>query len=98
MSGPPSGEPTIQEDGRATTPSWSGRADHELLPEGTQVGRYVIKSLLGSGGMGVVYIARDPELDRDVALKLVRAQVSGPGPTAVSDGRRRVLREAQAMA
>jgi len=65
------------------------------LPPGTAVGRYVVVECIGAGGMGVVYLARDPELGRRVALKLVRADgASSPS----SSGRARLLREAQAMA
>ena len=42
------------------------------LPRGEQVGRYVVLNLLGQGAMGGVYAAYDPELDRKVALKLLR--------------------------
>ncbi len=35
------------------------------LPAGAIFGQYVIRSLLGSGGMGEVYLARDTKLDRD---------------------------------
>ena len=38
---------------------------------GTQLGPYAIVSQLGSGGMGVVYLAHDPRLDRHVAIKLL---------------------------
>ena len=70
-----------------------GRLDAEpspsaLLPKGTAVGRHVIVEPRGSGAMGVVYLAYDPELDRRVALKLLRP---GGAPE-------RMLREAQAMA
>jgi serine/threonine-protein kinase len=41
------------------------------LAEGAELGRYVIRGLLGTGGMGRVYRARDPTLDRDVAIKAV---------------------------
>jgi tetratricopeptide (TPR) repeat protein/predicted Ser/Thr protein kinase len=64
-------------------------------PRGAQVGRYVVLKAVGQGGMGVVYAAYDPELDRKVALKLLRADTKLPDPEA---GRLRLLREAQAMA
>ncbi|HLL23121.1 MAG TPA: protein kinase, partial [Kofleriaceae bacterium] len=47
----------------------SGR---RILADGTLVGPYMIEQLIGVGGMGVVYAARDSRLDRVVALKLLR--------------------------
>jgi Tol biopolymer transport system component len=46
------------------------------LPAGATVGPYVIRSNLGAGGMGEVYVARDTKLDRQVALKLLPAHFS----------------------
>jgi len=44
-----------------------------LFPPGTRVGPYEIVSALGAGGMGEVYRARDPRLDRDIAIKILPA-------------------------
>jgi serine/threonine protein kinase len=42
---------------------------------GRQVGPYKIHSLLGAGGMGEVYLAQDPRLDRDIALKILPTEL-----------------------
>jgi serine/threonine protein kinase len=66
------------------------------LPRGSTIGRYLVIALIGKGGMGEVYAAYDPELNRKVAIKLFRAQrAEGADP---SEGRARLLREAQAIA
>ena len=71
-----------------------------VLQHGQLVGRYVVLAPLGAGGMGVVYAAFDPQLDRKVALKLLHSEaVSASGATqSKNDGYARLLREAQAMA
>ncbi len=75
------GERTLGPD-EASAPS-----DRELH----SLGRYVVLRPIGSGGMGAVYIAYDPELDRKVALKLLHGETS-------PQRRRALLMEAQAMA
>ncbi|HEX7184698.1 MAG TPA: serine/threonine-protein kinase [Thermoanaerobaculia bacterium] len=68
------------------------------LGRGSAVGRYVVLDVVGSGGMGVVYAGYDPELDRKVALKLLRPDRLGASPEAAERARVRLLREAQAIA
>ena len=46
------------------------------LPPGARLGKYVVSGVLGRGGMGVVYEAHDPMLDRRVAIKLLPESVS----------------------
>ncbi|MCA9121124.1 MAG: protein kinase [Planctomycetaceae bacterium] len=58
-----------------------------------QLGGYRILSTLGVGGMGVVFLAEDPQLQRRVALKVML-----PGLAANAASRQRFMREAQAMA
>lgn len=64
------------------------------LEAGVHVGRYVVLERVGAGATGVVYAAYDPQLDRKVALKLLRAQPGSEPKTAAE----RLLREAQALA
>jgi CHASE2 domain-containing sensor protein/predicted Ser/Thr protein kinase len=69
--------------------------EQQFLPEamiGHQLSRYRIEEKLGRGGMGVVYRAKDPRLDRDVAIKVL------PGRALADEtARRRFRREAQAL-
>jgi serine/threonine-protein kinase len=60
------------------------------LPIGTRIGPYEIVGLIGAGGMGVVYRARDPRLRRDVAIKLI------PAARQSADAVRRFENEARA--
>ncbi|MEO8702053.1 MAG: serine/threonine-protein kinase [Kofleriaceae bacterium] len=58
--------------------------------ERVKLGRYHLLEMVGSGGMGVVWGAWDPELDRRVAIKLVK--------TELASARERIVREGQALA
>jgi Tol biopolymer transport system component len=62
-----------------------------VIPSGSHVGRYEILGPLGAGGMGEVYRARDPRLDRDVAVKVLPASFAQD-----SDRLRRFEQEARA--
>src|ERR687884_255865 len=46
------------------------------LVAGTQLGQYEIRSPLGAGGMGEVYLARDTKLERTVALKVLSPEIA----------------------
>ena len=61
------------------------------ISAGTKLGRYEIRSKIGAGGMGEVYLAQDTKLDRKVALKLLPAEVAADG-----DRMSRFIQEAKA--
>ena len=63
------------------------------LVSGTKLGRYEIRSQLGAGGMGEVYLALDTKLDRKVALKILPPEVAGN-----QDRMNRFVQEAKAAA
>ena len=63
------------------------------IAPGARLGRYEIRSLIGAGGMGEVYLAQDPKLDRKVALKVLP-----PDLAADPDRMRRFVQEAKAAA
>jgi Protein kinase domain len=69
------------------------RTESATPTSGDRVGQYELVSLLGSGGMGHVFLARDTRLQRNVALKLLRAPAGEDGSAAG-----RFLREARAVA
>ncbi len=56
-----------------------------MLAPGSTLGPYAIRAQLGAGGMGVVYTAHDPRLDRQVAIKLLTADLTRDD-TAWADG------------
>ncbi len=64
-----------------------------MLPEGAEVGGYRIERVLGSGGMGTVYLARHPQLPRSDALKVLPTELS-----VDPEFRARFLREADLAA
>jgi tetratricopeptide (TPR) repeat protein len=69
-------------------------AKASALAKGTTVGRFSVLGLVGRGGMGEVYAAYDPDLDRRVALKLMHDDGVEPDARAQD----RLSREAQAIA
>ncbi|MCA9319364.1 MAG: serine/threonine protein kinase, partial [Planctomycetes bacterium] len=63
---------TILDEG-TTDEGWPGTEPRQSeMAAGRSIGRYIVERTLGRGGMGVVYLARDPALDRTVVLKMVR--------------------------
>ncbi|MCA9656985.1 MAG: protein kinase, partial [Myxococcales bacterium] len=85
------GEATTLLADEAVTLSAGDRAPPRPLDKGAQLGRYVVLRKLGAGAMGTIYLGYDPDLDRRVALKILRGATS-------AENRRALLREAQAMA
>lgn len=79
-------------DVTVTSPDPATFASRAPAPvHGHCIDRFQIVRTLGAGGMGVVYAAYDPELDREVAVKLIRGSDSAAART-------RLYREAQALA
>src|SRR5436190_14139132 len=64
-----------------------------MMDAGTKLGRYEVRSKVGAGGMGEVYLAHDDTLDRNVALKILPADLA-----AKKDRMERFVREARAAA
>jgi eukaryotic-like serine/threonine-protein kinase len=83
-------DPTLASDEHGPARGVAGQ------PRGSVIGRYIVLEMLGAGGMGVVYAAYDPELDRKVAIKCILPTPSRDENR--SNGRVRLVREAQAMA
>jgi len=63
------------------------------LPVGTKIGRYEITALIGSGGMGEVYLSEDTQLGRKVAVKILNSELASE-----ATARKRLVREARAAA
>lgn len=72
-------------------------ASTPALRAGNLIDRYLVLSHLGSGGLGDVYAAYDTELERKIAIKLLRPP-EGPAAAVLGDLHARALREAQALA
>src|SRR6476646_9333248 len=81
--------PTDDELARTATSGAEGAPAPEL---GSTLGRYRLEREIGEGGMGVVHAAFDPDLERRIALKVLR--IAAPSIEAKD----RLLREARAMA
>ncbi len=96
MDAPTAALPALSPKSDAVEPPAPPAPLAHALPSGTRIGRYLLLELLGAGGMGEVYTAYDPQLDRRVALKLLRPELEAL--VGATEGRSRLLREAQALA
>ena len=88
---PAADEVSHEDDPDVSEPAGLGLLPPELL-KGAKVGRYMMLDLLGTGAMGVVFSAYDPELDRKVAVKVLRDRSGNEERNA------RMVREARATA
>ena len=87
---------SIEEDTADTVDSDQTGSIGPQLKEGTRIHCYQILGPIGKGGMGAVFLAYVPELDRSIAIKIL-AVVPDEGET-VSRPQARLMREAQALA
>lgn len=91
----PNEDDTPDASERETVARAAARSDSEFraLGRGTKLGPYEVVSLIGQGGMGEVYLARDSRLRRDVAIKILPSRrAENPGGVA------RFEREGRAVA
>ncbi|MCA9681270.1 MAG: protein kinase, partial [Myxococcales bacterium] len=72
--------------------------DEAAFPIGSKIARYTVLEAIGSGGVGIVFACYDPDLDRKVAVKLLRPSKLVGRPESADIRRGRLLREAQALA
>jgi hypothetical protein len=93
LPGPLHGRPTPAASEALPELDRSGLSPRE---QALVVSRYVLLSRLGAGGMGLVYLAHDPALERKVAVKLLRP--GGEEREQVAEAHARLHREAQALA
>jgi serine/threonine protein kinase/formylglycine-generating enzyme required for sulfatase activity len=84
---------TVLETDQAAPRKYNFLAPPQAADEIGRLGPYRVLEVLGKGGMGIVFRAEDPQLNRLVALKVMR-----PKMAAAHTGRERFLREARAMA
>ena len=87
---------TVERATRQASSAREGAATSARLAPPERIGPYVLMELLGEGGMGAVYTAYHQELDRKVAIKLLRSEDAESEASA--EFQARLLREAQAMA
>ena len=93
LSMPSGGDETGEGESDLSEGVTEASVDGDYPAEPIRVGRFTVLRKLGQGGMGVVYAAYDEELDRKVAIKLLRGELSKD-----DRGRVRMQREAQALA
>jgi tetratricopeptide (TPR) repeat protein len=82
------GRPTDELDARVFLAEVSGRLFGAERSEPVTAGRYRLRQRLGVGGTGIVYCARDPDLDRDVAVKVLRPEHAGDARALLTEARR----------
>jgi TolB-like protein/predicted Ser/Thr protein kinase len=83
----------LDSPGAAVAPAFVSTTSSSVLAAGTKLGPYTLETLIGAGGMGEVYRARDTRLDRTVAVKVIPRTLSSD-PVR----RQRFEREARAIA